>query len=350
MKKISLKYIADQLKVSTAVVSVVLNNGAGNIRVSAEVRKKIIDLAKELNYRPNSLARGLKTGKTNTIGLLVSDISNHYYSKVARSVEDVANSYGYNVIFCSSDDSVEKESNLVHLFRERKVDGIILSGTQENPELIRLLEDEGYPLVLIDRDYKESKVPFVGLGKKNQEAAYQAVRHLIENGFKKILLITVYPHLEPMHLREKGYMEALQNSGIQLDPNFVLEIGYGDLYQSIRSGIEKNLSSGFSFDAIFTLNNKLALHALQVLHDLGKVIPDDLGFVCFDDHEIFGFSNPKITAISHFPAEVGQKAVELLIQEMKQLSGVKKYESVSAQLIVRESTTQTQSTNQLNTK
>ena len=80
MKKVSLKYIADQLKVSTAVVSVVLNNGAGNIRVSAEVRKKIIDLAKELNYRPNSLARGLKTGKSNTIGLLVSDISNHYYS------------------------------------------------------------------------------------------------------------------------------------------------------------------------------------------------------------------------------------------------------------------------------
>lgn len=337
MKKVSLKYIAEQLKVSTAVVSVVLNNGVGNIRVSETVREKIIALAEELNYRPNSLARGLKTGKTNTIGLLVSDISNHYYSKLARSVEDMANSYGYNVIFCSSDDSVEKETNLIHLFRERKVDGIILSGTQQKPELIELLENEGYPLVLVDRDYKQSKVPFVGLGKQNQKASYQAIRHMIENGFKKIALITAHTHLGPMCLRERGYKEALEFSGIKLDTNLILDISYADPYKSIRSGIEGILSSGINIDAIFALNNKLALHGLQVLHDIGKVIPDDLGFVCFDDHEIFGFNKPGITAVSHFPAEVGQKAVELLIEEMKQLSEIKKTKLVSAELIVRES-------------
>lgn len=350
MRKVSLKYIAELLNVSTAVVSVVLNDGVGNIRVSETVREKIIALAEELNYRPNSLARGLKTGKTNTIGLLVSDISNHYYSKLARSVEDVANSFGYDVIFCSSDDSVEKETNLIHLFRERKVDGIILSGTQQKPELVELLENEGYPLVLVDRDYKQSKVPFVGLGEQNRKASYQAIRHMIENGFKKIALITAHTHLEPMYLRKKGYKEALEFSGIKLNPNLILDISYADPYKSIRSGIEGILSSGINIDAIFALNNKLALHGLQVLHDIGKVIPDDLGFVCFDDHEIFGFNKPGITAVSHFPAEVGRKAVELLVEEMKQLSGIKKTKLVSAELIVRESSIPSRTLNQLKTK
>jgi len=340
-KKISLKYIADRLNVSTAVISVVLNNRVGNIRVSEEVKKKIIALADDLNYRPNSLARSLKTGKTYTIGLMVSDISNHYYSKLARSVEDAAGKYNYNVIFCSSDENAEKEASLIRLFRNRKVDGIILSGTQQNENLIQLLENEGYPLVLIDRDYARSRTPFVGLGNQNKYGAYKAVRHLIKNNFKKIALITALPYLRPMSFREEGYKKALGDCNLSFSPNLKLEISYSDVYNSIKYKIENLLNPGAEIDAIFVLNNKLALNCLQVLHDLGKAIPDDLGFACFDDHEMFSFNKPEITAINHSPAEVGKKAVELLLNEMEQISKTKIKEIVPAELIIRKSSIKT---------
>ncbi len=336
-KKISLKYIASRLNISAAVVSVVLNNRTGNIRVSEDVKKKVIDLANKLNYRPNSLARSLKTGKTHTIGLLVSDISNHYYSKLARGVEDAANKAGYNVVFCSSDENVEKEETLVHLFMDRKVDGILLSGTQHNSELVQLLEKEKYPLVLLDRDYKLSKVPFVGMEYQNKTGAYKLVKHLIENSYKKIALITAHPHLQPMYLREEGYAQALEDSGIKFDPKLRIEIDYSDIHSSLHTSLEKLFESENIPDAIFTLNNKLALHCLQVLNDLGKEIPNDIGFACFDDHELFGFNKPKITAVSHSPAKVGEKAVQLLLEEMKSTSDKKVKEIIPATLIVRES-------------
>ncbi len=340
-KKITLKNIATRLNVSIAVVSAALNNRTDKIRVSKDVKEKIIALADELNYRPNSLARSLKTGKTYTIGLLVSDISNHYYSKLARGVEDAANKSGYNVVFCSSDENVEKETKLIHIFRERKVDGIILSGTQQNDGLIQLLENEKYPLVLIDRDYANSKAPFVGLENQNKYGAYKVVRHLIENDFKKIALITAYSYLQPMRLREEGYKEALKDCNLSFNPDLRLEIAYSDVYNSIKNKIENLVNSGAEIDAIFTLNNKLALHCLKVLHDLGKLIPDDMGFASFDDHEMFGFNKPEITAVSHCPMEVGAKAVALLLNEMIQTSETKIKEVIPAKLIIRKSSLKT---------
>ena len=338
-KKISLKYIAEHLNISAAVVSVVLNNRQGNIRVSKEVRKKVIELANELNYRPNSLARSLKTGKTYTIGLLVSDISNHYYSKLARSVEDAANKAGYNVIFCSSDENAEKEASLIHIFRERKVDGILLSGTQQNEDIIKLLENEKYPLVLIDRDYKNSKAPFVGLYDQNSTGAYILTNHLINNGFKNIALLTAYPYLQPMKLREEGYEKALRENGIDINPELRCVISYKNIYSAIRYEIDKLCRLKIKPDAIFTLNNKLALYCLQVLHDLKQKIPQDIGFACFDDHELFSFYKPRITAVDHSASGVGAKAVKLLMNEIDKISNSGYREIIPATLKIRESST-----------
>src|SRR5690606_8809136 len=214
----SLKDIAASLKVSVTTVSFVLNGKAREMGISEEVTRKILDHAAKINYTPNQLAQSLRTGKTNIIVFMVEDISNHFFAKLARIIEVIAYEKGYKVIFCSNENDDKKTVELIHLFRDRKVDGYIIIPSAGVKEETRLLRDSKIALVLFDRYFPDLDTNYVIIDNRN--AAYKATRHVTENGFRNIGFVTIDVQQTQMQDRMKGYLEAMEEKG--LEPHMLL--------------------------------------------------------------------------------------------------------------------------------
>ena len=237
-KKTSLSDIAKSLGVSKTLVSLVINNKGDEHGISAETQKRVLDKIKELNYRPNVLARGFRTGRTNTIGLIVSDISNRFYSRIARRVEDYAWIHGYSVVICSTDENEEKEIQQIRLLRDRKVDGLIISSSQKDCEIFNKLVDAEMPHVLIDRTFDGMKS--VNVSVDNFGGARMAARHLITQGIKKIALVTITPeHISTISDRKKGFLSALNEAKITIPPEWHIAIPFNNIEQAIKESLLK---------------------------------------------------------------------------------------------------------------
>lgn len=250
-KKTSLSDIAKSLGVSKTLVSLVINNKGDEHGISAETQKRVLDKIKELNYRPNVLARGFRTGRTNTIGLIVSDISNRFYSRIARRVEDYAWIHGYSVVICSTDENEEKEIQQIRLLRDRKVDGLIISSSQKDCEMFNKLVDAEMPHVLIDRTFDGMKS--VNVSVDNFGGARMAARHLITQGIKKIALVTITPeHISTISDRKKGFLSALNEAKITIPPEWHIAIPFNNIEQAIKESLLKLYQSGDMPQAIFT--------------------------------------------------------------------------------------------------
>ena len=221
-KRTSISELAERLGVSKTLVSLVLNGKGDEFGIKEETQKKVLALAEELNYRPNQLARGLRLQKTQSIGLILSNISDPYYSHIARSVEDRAAEYGCNVLFSSSDENPEKELEDIQVFRDRRVDGLIISACQLNSDIILQLKKEHYPFVLIDRYFPNIKSNLVLFD--NFGGAFKAVSHLLDLGFRQIGQLTICPHLHPIRERDRGYREALKQHGVQYTQQVIREV------------------------------------------------------------------------------------------------------------------------------
>ena len=200
--KVSLKDVAKYLGVSTALVSYVINNKEKEARVSEKMAKKIRSAVVKLNYQPNQIAKSLKSGKTNTIGLIVADISNPFFSSIARIIEDEARKKGYVVIFGSSDESAEKSQSLIDVFLNRQVDAFIIAPAENTEKQIKALQETGLPVVLIDRYFPSIHVDSVHID--NFQAAYKAVEHLIKNGRQKIAMMAYDTNLPHIQERKRG--------------------------------------------------------------------------------------------------------------------------------------------------
>ena len=193
MKKTSLADIAKALDVSKTLVSMVLN-GQGDLHgINVNTQKRVMDKAKELNYKPNRMARGLRTGKSNSIGLIVADIANPFYAKIARSIEDYAYDKGFHLMFASSDENPKREEELIDMLTDRQVDGLIIASTlnESNKQPLVNLKNSNIPFVLIDRYIEGIEVDMV-VG-DNEKGAFDLTNHLLDKGKKKIALLTVSP-------------------------------------------------------------------------------------------------------------------------------------------------------------
>ena len=220
-KKHSIKDIAAALNVSVTTVSFVLNGKAREKRISEEVTKKVIEYAKSINYKPNQLAQSLRTGRSKIIVVMVEDISNYFFSKLARIIEDIAYDKGYKVLFCSNENKDERSRELINLFGERQVDGYIIvpsPGIQD--DIAELVEDD-IPVVLFDRYFPEIETNYVIID--NSEAVHNASQHLIDNSYKKIGFITIDSEQTQMEARQRGYCDAMKENGLK---EFVLEIPF----------------------------------------------------------------------------------------------------------------------------
>jgi len=316
MKKVSLADVAKSLGVSKTLVSLVLNDKGDEKGISKDTQSRVRNKVKELNYKPNQFARGLRVGKSNTIGLVVADISNSFYAKICRSIEDNCTANGYNLIICSSDENPEKESTLIQMLIDRQVDGLIISTTQNNNKDINLLKKSNFPFVLIDRHIPNIESNFVIVD--NKAGAKNAVEHLIRLGKKRIGHLTISPsHLSSLKDRTAGYKEALKENKIKFDDSLIREISFENIKEDVRSALKELMSAPQSINSLFVANNNIAVACLACLKEINISIPQDIALVSFDDIDAFNLCSPPVSAVSQPILKMGEQAVKILIENIK---------------------------------
>ncbi|HVW60685.1 MAG TPA: LacI family DNA-binding transcriptional regulator [Puia sp.] len=332
-KKVSIKDIARHLGVSTALVSYVLNNKAG--RVSVEMAEKIRQAAAELNYRPNLIARSLQSGKTNTLGLIVADISNPFFSHIARIIEDEAKKAGYTVIFGSSDENVEKSQALMDALLNRQVDALIIAPAEFTEEQLKALQKKNIPFVLIDRYFKNIQTNSVRID--NHRAAYTAVEHLIKTGSRRIAMLAYNTGMQHIADRIEGYKDAMKDNGIKPKESWLVRASYHHLEEEAAGGMEKLLSPKPTVDAFFFATNSLAIQGIRQIIRLNIKVPDDLSVISFDEADAFDFFYAPITYVRQSLEDIGRHAVQLALDSLSKQPVAPKEVIVDAGLIIRES-------------
>jgi len=336
MKRASLKDIAEALNVSKTLVSLVLNNKAEQWGISAETQKKVFKKAEELNYHPNQMARGLRTGKSNIIGLVVADISNPFYARISRTIEREVAQLGYQLLVCSSDEEENKEYKLIELLKDRqRVEGLIVATTQKNNDQFLQLKKEQFPMVFIDR--KPDDMPSNYVGVDNYKGAFEMVEHMINLGMRKIGLINVSPtYISSLSERVEGYKDALKKHTIKLN-NSIHAVSYQDIEKTTEEAVRNLVKPPVGMEALFVVNNNVAVHCLQVIHKMNLRIPEDIALACFDDMEAFKFSHPPLTTVAQPLEKIGEEAVKLLMKQMDGKNPAPQSKILPTKLVIRKS-------------
>lgn len=330
----SIKHVAVLAGVSTATVSNVLNRTG---YVGPQVRNRVLKAIEELNYQPNSLARSLKTKRTNTIGIIITDITNPFYPAVVRGAEDTLARAGYTLVIGNSDVDVTKELKYYQTFRARRVDGLILI-TKATPYPARYLSRHDFdetPVVFINRDYQN--VPADVVLADNSEGSRQGVRHLLERGHRRIGIITG-PREHVMAIKRlQGFERALQDYGLRSDPDLVRE-GNFDIPSGYAQAKEL-LQLAERPTALFVCNVPMTTGALKAIFESGISFPDKLALVTFDDQEWLKVVRPSITAVAQPGYMLGSTGAEMLLMRIvSDSTSSPRREVLQTELIIREST------------
>lgn len=307
--QVTIHDVAARAGVSAMTVSRVLN---GSNRVAAETRQRIEQAIEELGYIPNALARGLLTGRTQTIGLLVSDITNPYWTAVASGAEDVAHQNGYTVVLGNIADSEEKENLLIQTMVSNRLDGLIINSPATRP--LEALMKRGYPFVLIGPEHKGIQTDIV-----RGDIFYGAqvlTRHLLELGHQRIALLNGPKADFEAQQRALGFIQTLQEAGIEPDRSLIVNGTYG-----FRGGYGLamqllSLPASERPSAIVASNNFLALSAIEAARALDLRIPEDLALVGFDDFELASIIYPFLTVMAQPARILGVQAAQLLINRL----------------------------------
>ncbi len=327
-----MKDIAEKVGVSTALVSYVLNGLEKEKRVGPEVVKKIQAAAKQLNYKPNQIARSLRKGSTSTIGLVVADISNPFFGQLARVIEDEAAKSGYTVIFGSSDEDCYKSQTLIDTLLNRQVDGIILTPSEGCLKQVENLVSSGFPLVLIDRYIPGISTNYVVLD--NYMATYNAVKCFIARGYYKIKMVAYDSSLIHMKERVRGYVEAMNNSGLEKEI-VVKKVRFNNMKNDMVKVMDELLSDKET-NALLFATNALSITGLYSIRKQNIKVPEELAVIGFDGHEVFDFFQSPLTYIQQPLEDMGKESVKVLIEQIK---GSKKtvHVELKHQLITRAS-------------
>ncbi|MEO8109058.1 MAG: LacI family DNA-binding transcriptional regulator [Ginsengibacter sp.] len=312
--KVSLKDVAKYLGVSTALVSYVINNKEKEARVSEKMAKKIRRAIVKLNYQPNQIAKSLKSGRSNTIGLIVADISNPFFSGLARIIEDEARKLGYIVIFGSSDENSGKSQDLINAFQNRQVDAFIIAPVENTEQQIKALQQSGIPVVLIDRYFPTIKADCVHID--NFRAAYNAVEHLILNGRRKIAMMAYDSGLAHMRERKNGYKAALKAHGIRYKKAWLKEASYENIEEDVADKINELLLPKLQVNAFFFATNTLAIESLRIINQSGISVPGELAIIAFDESDAFDFFYAPLSYVSQSLGDMGKGAVNLVIERI----------------------------------
>ncbi len=311
---VTLKHLAEQLNVSVSTVSKALKNSE---EISPGTIERVQALAKFLNYKPNRLAVSLKSSRTNTIGVIIPNILNHFFAKALFAIEQEASRHGYNIITCLSNEKQSKEADSLQLLSNGSVDGFIVSiaeETQVNNSLDHLnaIIRQNIPLVLFDRVSDEincDKVVIDDFG-----AANEATNHLVSEDRKNIILIGDIENLSVGKLRANGYLDAIENASGYSESPKVYTIKKKDKVEDI---VTQLFEENPKVDAIISIDNVSGVAALQKALQLNYKVPEDLSIIGFSDENVLPFTYPKLSTISQHTIDIGKSSVSLLIDRLK---------------------------------
>lgn len=327
---VTIQDVASVAGVAPITVSRVLNNSG---YVSTKTRTRVEEAARALNYVPNSLASSLRSNRTNILALLLADISNPFWTTVARGVEDVANQQGYSVILCNTDEKASKQEEYIHVLLRRRVDGFLLVPTTTASESIHTIQQQQVPVVLLDRAVPGLEIDTVR--GDTYGSAYELTKHLIALGHRRIAMLAGPRYISTSAERVTAVKMALQDAGVGIDSNlllygeFAMESGYRMAHQVLKA----------EPSAIVAGNNFIAAGVGQYLREVNLRVPEDISVVCFDDLPTAWASEPFLTVAIQPAYEIGRRAAELLLQRIDgSVTGPAQEHKLPVEIIIRNST------------
>ena len=326
----SISDVARESGVSIFTVSAVVNNKS---HVGKDLRERVENAIRKLNYRPNLIARSLIKQKTQTIGMIVPDIANPFFPMVVRGAEDAAQKHGYNLLLCNSDDSLAKEETAIELLLSKRVDGILLTKAagEFSPALHKTIQEVNIPFVLVMRTYPTLTKDAVITD--DYQGAYEAVCHLARSGRTRIGLISGPLRISNAKERWRGFRDALDEKKLPYEPDLVVEGDYR---------IESGFRAGHALlshrpDGIYVANHLMTIGLLQAVEEMGLKCPEDFGLVSFDDYPWLGVFRPRLTTVELPKHQLGSEAAELLIQRIGGNHGKPVLKKLLPELRIRES-------------
>jgi LacI family transcriptional regulator len=322
--------VARQAKVSVFTVSAVVNNSG---KVSDRLRRRVEAAIRELNYRPNLLARSLARHQTHTVGIIVPDIVNPFFPLVVRGAEDVAQNAGYSVLLCNSDNQRQKEEQYLELLLSKRVDGILLTKTHGpfSPAQQRLLADARVPLVLMMRTIPQFRSDAVV--SDDLQGAFEAVSHLARLGYRRIGLVGGPLDVSNGRARWQGFRRALKSYHLPYDSSLATEGDY-----RVESGYQAGLMLLPRLaDSVYVANYLMTAGLMKAAEEIGLRCPEDFGLVSFDDYPWLGCFHPRLTTVDLPKYDVGAEAMRLLLRRMNGSAARPMIEKLATHLIVRES-------------
>lgn len=333
---VTLKQLAEQLNVSVSTVSKALHDSE---EISSDTIERVKALADHLNYKPNKVAISLKQSKTNTIGVIIPDILNHFFAKALLAIEEEASKQGYNIITCLSNEKKSKEINSLRLLSDGSVDGFIMSMAEESQVAgdtshIDAILKQNIPMVLFDRvseDMACDKVIIDDFG-----AAYEATKYLLSEGRQHIILLSDIDDLSVGKLRTNGYIEALNEASNYSNAPRIITIKEE---MSAEGTIHKVFKTYPSVDGIISIDNTSGVIALQKALKLNYKIPEHLSIIGFSDDNVLQFTDPKLSTISQHTLDIGKASVKLLIDRLNRKEKTKPItKTIKTKLVLRDTT------------
>lgn len=335
---VTIKDIARALGLSTSTVSRALRD---SYEISLETKKLVLEYAQKINYHPNPIALSLKERRSRSIGVIVCEIANSYFSQIINGIESIAYSKGYNVIIGQSRESEEREMLNLQYLTSRSIDGLIISVSVETKDFayFRELHDRGMPIVFFDRIVEELQTHKVIVD--NYKGAYDATLHLIRNGYRNIATLSNAPVLSISRERLAGYKAALQDNGLGVKDEMIKYCLHGGMIlEEVETAMNELLSLKKKPDAIIAAADKLTTGCLRIIKAKGLKVPDDIALVGFSNTDLTDLMDPPLSVIRQPAFEMGEIATELLLQLIESKRPVTDFETrvLSTELLVRDST------------
>lgn len=298
--------IAKKLNISLMTVSRALNDKG---YVKEKTYKKILETAKELGYIPNALAKGLALNKTFNIGLVITDISNPFFSKTTKVIQEEALKNGYHITLFSTNESLEAEKEALYTIMEQRCAGVLLTTTSKDFSLVYDLKKKGLPIVLINRRPNREDLDYVVCD--NKKGAFLAINYLLELGHRNIAHITGAPFISSVSEKTEGYKAAFKKKGLDINPKLIFESEI-----SLRGSYDttlKVLDSNPEITAIFTYTDWMAIGVMKALNERNIKIPKDISLVGYDNIEVSQFLKVPLTTIDQPINLMAKKAIEILL-------------------------------------
>ncbi|MEW6577623.1 MAG: LacI family DNA-binding transcriptional regulator [Chloroflexota bacterium] len=328
----NIKQVAKSAHVSVATVSRVINESG---YVSPELRERVLNAMRDLNYQPNAPARSLRRQETRTVGVLVPQLDHPFFSALSFAIEKTLSTNDYHTFICSAEESQAQENRYIHMMLRQRVDGVILVPTAHSQESVELALEQDIPIVIADRDLPDLRVNRVLAD--NFQGGYLGIQHLLEYGHRRIGLVGSPIHSEPIGKRIRGALQAFSDYGVDYNPDLVIT-GDQQQFEMGYAGARHMLQQSPRPTAIFALTDVMAIGAMHAAFELGMALPEDLSVVGFDDIPLASYVIPALTTIAQPIYTLGETAAQILLRHMRNGDHPIETVKLKTKLVTRKST------------